>query len=131
MFATGRNIKMASTILVIDDDVQTYLLIAAILRRKGYDVTHAQNTQVAFELIQEEVPQLILLDLRLPGMSGWKFARQLKQHTKYQAIPIVAISAKFSAEDKAQAALSGIEQHVPRPFNIRRLHAVVQEYIAP
>ncbi len=118
-----------NAILVIEDDVQSYQLIESVLRTEGFGLRYARNAEAAYELMKEQAPQLILLDLRLPGLDGWTFAQQLKQHPAYRAIPIVAITVRVHMEDEARALAAGIDQYIAKPFNFRHLRAVVHRYL--
>jgi len=120
---------MTDSILMVEDDLQTYQLVANVLQKGGYHLLHAQNAQVAFQYLTEEMPQLILLDLRLPGLDGWEFARQLKGHPHYQHIPIIAVTVQVDPDDEARALAAGVDQYMPKPFNIKLLRSVVQQYV--
>ncbi len=120
---------MANSILMVEDDVQTYQLVANVLEKSGYRIAHAQNAQVAFQALTEQLPQLILLDLRLPGLDGWELARQLKSHPAYRQIPIIAVTVQVDPDDEERALAAGVDHYMPKPFNIKRLRSTVQQYL--
>jgi CheY-like chemotaxis protein len=114
---------------MVEDDLHTYYLVANVLEKSGYNLLHAKNAQVAFEAIMQQEPRLILLDLRLPGLDGWEFARQLKSHPVYSQIPIIAVTVQVDPEDEERALAAGVDQYMPKPFNIKNLRAVIGEYL--
>lgn len=116
----------APRVLVVDDDPDLRELVAEALEARGYLVERADNGIEALDRVAERLPQLILLDMRMPLMDGWAFARAL--HDKYgRTIPIVVVTA---AEDsKLRAAEIGADADLGKPFQLSRLFEVVQRTV--
>jgi CheY-like chemotaxis protein len=116
----------APLILVVDDDLDMQALVVEALRARGYRVDRADNGIEALDRVAERIPQLILLDMRMPLMDGWGVARAL--HSKYgRTIPIVVVTA---AEDsKLRAAEIGANADLGKPFDLARLYQVVEDTV--
>lgn len=81
-------------VLVIEDDEPTSELMARLLLKEGYEVTCARNGKLALDCVEEETPELILLDLMMPEMDGFQFVAELRKHDKWRHIPVVVVTAK-------------------------------------
>jgi CheY-like chemotaxis protein len=115
-------------VLIIDDDPDLLELEAEALTRKGYRVSTAAHGGEALQRIAETEPQLILLDMRMPVMDGWEFARAFRERYG-RRIPIVVVTA---AEDsKLRADEVGAEAHLGKPFDLDDLYAVVEDTLGP
>jgi DNA-binding response OmpR family regulator len=115
-------------VLVVDDDPDIVEVMTLTLEMAGYRVTQASNGLRALRALELELPQLILLDMRMPVMDGWTFAREL--HALHgQRVPIVVITA---AEDARLRALEvGADGFLGKPFEVDELLATVERLIAP
>lgn len=105
------------TILIIDDDVAIGNLEQEVLEREGYLVQRAYSGTEALLLLKEKKPDLILLDLMLPGMSGEDILPQI------QGIPVIIVSAKTAVEDKVELLLDGAVDYLTKPFDTKELLA--------
>lgn len=105
------------TILIIDDDVAIGNLEQEVLEREGYLVQRAYSGTEALLLLKEKKPDLILLDLMLPGMSGEDILPQI------QGIPVIVVSAKTAVEDKVDLLLGGAVDYLTKPFDTKELLA--------
>jgi len=108
-------------IMVIDDDPNNIREIRDVLEPRGYLVVFASDGQSGVEKIKNHRPDIILLDLVLPGQSGFKIAQEIRAMPGSQDIPIIAISLKREDIDKHIAAHSGIVEYVEKPINYDRL----------
>ena len=104
-------------ILIIDDDVAIGNLEQEVLEREGYLVQRAYSGTEALLLLKEKKPDLILLDLMLPGMSGEDILPQI------QGIPVIVVSAKTAVEDKVELLLGGAVDYLTKPFDTKELLA--------
>lgn len=109
--------KAAKTIAIIEDDVHIGDIIEKSLRSEGYQICRAYSGTEAQYLLAEKKPDLILLDLMLPGMTGETLLPQI------QDIPVIVISAKVGVDDKVDALLGGAADYITKPFVIRELLA--------
>lgn len=108
------------TILIIDDDVAIGNLEQEVLEREGYLVQRAYSGTEALLLLKEKKPDLILLDLMLPGMSGEDILLQI------QGIPVIVVSAKTAVEDKVELLLGGAVDYLTKPFDMKELLARIK-----
>jgi DNA-binding response OmpR family regulator len=113
-------------LLVVDDDPQLLMLLADKLRRDGYDVAAAQSGAQALQALDERWPQLVILDLMMPNMSGEEVAERIKARAD---IPIIILSAVTAAESKIGAIQRYAEDYVTKPFNYLELSARVERVL--
>lgn len=109
------------TIAVIDDDVYIGNMLEELLLKEGYKVLRAYSGTEALYLLTQNRPDLILLDLMLPGLSGEEVMLKLKP--ALQNIPVIVVSAKVDIEDKVNLLLNGASDFITKPFNIKELLA--------
>jgi CheY-like chemotaxis protein len=116
------------TIAVIEDDTAIRDAIAEALEDEGYDVIAADHGQDAFDQLnrRSEAPCVILLDLMMPVMDGWKFRDQQKQHPTLGAVPVIILTADAKAQDKVNAL--GAQGHMGKPVDLDRLLETVHQY---
>jgi CheY-like chemotaxis protein len=89
-------------VLIVDDDAPTRELVRGILENEGYSVAEAENGRVALQHLQEETPQLILLDLMMPEMDGFELIVELRKREEWRRIPVAVMTAKdLTSEDRA------------------------------
>ena len=113
--------------LLVVDDVQTnVLLLKALLGKEGYGILVANNGQEALEVIRNENPDLILLDVMMPGMDGNEVCAKIRQTS---TIPIIMLSAKDSESDKVSGLVNGADDYVTKPFNTSELIARVNSQL--
>ncbi|CAN5630617.1 response regulator transcription factor [soil metagenome] len=110
-------------ILVVDDEKDLLDLITYNLQRNGYDVVPAQNGTDVMELAVREEPDLILLDLMLPGMDGTEVARRLKSDPRTAQIPLVMLTAKGEETDVVVGLTLGADDYITKPFSMKILLA--------
>jgi two-component system, OmpR family, KDP operon response regulator KdpE len=111
-------------ILIVDDDLRFRMTMRAALRLRGFIVDEAETGEAALEKIRSDRPDLILLDINLPGLNGLECCREIRAGIE---TPIVVLSVRGEPRDKVQALNSGADDYVTKPFNleelIARLHA--------
>jgi DNA-binding response OmpR family regulator len=117
------------TVLVVDDDSSIRKMIIAALRREGYNFLEAANGQAALDLMRSEHPDVVVLDLMMPILSGWDVLKERRGNKDLERIPIIIISANRDPE-VATAVDQGICAFLPKPFDIRALSALVRSCIA-
>lgn len=109
-------------ILIVEDDESIRGLIRMTLSMENYDTEEADNGQTAYELMQEETFDLILLDIMLPGMDGY----QLLQKVKGKEIPVIFLTAKISVQDKVFGLKMGADDYITKPFEPIELLARIE-----
>lgn len=107
-------------ILVVDDDINICELILLYLKKEGYDVILAYDGQKALEIIKKELPDLVVLDIMLPGIDGYDVCCEMK---KYINIPTIILSAKGDTFDKVLGLKLGADDYMVKPFDPRELVA--------
>ncbi|WIM04902.1 MAG: phosphate regulon transcriptional regulator PhoB [Candidatus Nitricoxidivorans perseverans] len=117
---------MPANILVVEDEPAIQALIAANLRRAGHAVTAALDAETALARINEALPDLILLDWMLPGMSGLELARRLRAEPRTRGVPVIMLTARGDERDKIQGLETGADDYVTKPFSPRELLARIQ-----
>ena len=119
----------ARPILVVDDDAALRRIVVALLTEEGYSVMEASDGAAALARAREATPGLILLDMRMPVMNGWEFARRYRARPGPHA-PIICVTAAASAEDVAtRAAQIGAVASLSKPFDVDELLALVGRYV--
>ncbi len=120
---------MLKRLLVVDDEPNLLTAIAAVLRGKGFEVTTARNGKDAMLQIARSLPDLIVSDVRMPVMDGYRLARQLRSAPHTKLIPIVFLTAKDETEDRIEGFRSGVDVYLTKPFEPDELIAVVQNIL--
>lgn len=116
-------------ILVVDDEVDLSEMIRFRLQANGYEILLAHDGQQALEVARKERPDLIILDLMLPKMDGYKVCGLLKMDSRYAAIPIIIFTAKAQEEDKKLAEEAGANAYLMKPFEPKVLLDKIKELI--
>jgi DNA-binding response OmpR family regulator len=104
-------------ILVVDDEPDVASLLTLLLKAQGYEVISAGDGQEALEKARKEKPDLILLDIMLPKMDGYRVARVLKFDENYSHIPIIMLTAKIQEKDRKTGLEMGADDYVTKPFD--------------
>jgi two-component system phosphate regulon response regulator PhoB len=117
---------MKTRILIIEDEATIRDMLRFALEPAGFDVMEAGSANEAKQQISKHIPQLILLDWMLPGMSGIDFAHQLKKDPKTQNIPIIMLTAKAEEINKVKGLETGADDYITKPFSPRELIARVK-----
>src|SRR3954468_8134433 len=114
-----------ASILVVDDDPEIVTMLTTRLGHRGYKVSSAGDGHRALELARREKPDLVLLDVMMPGKSGWEVARALKQDPVTQGIKIVMVTAIGEQVNEITSPLYGAHAHINKPFEFDRLEKVI------
>ncbi len=117
---------MPANILLVEDEPAIQELIVTSLTRAGYGVTRAEDAETAQRLMRESLPDLVLLDWMLPGMSGIEFARRLRAEDRTRTIPIIMLSARGEEQDQVSGLEVGADDYVAKPFSPRELAARIK-----
>ena len=110
-------------ILVVDDVAANRQVLASILRKAGYQVLSAATAQQALQQLGMQIPDLIMLDIMMPGLDGFALCRKLRSERKTQQIPIIFLSALDSAKDKVKAFEAGGADYVTKPYHAEEVLA--------
>jgi two-component system cell cycle response regulator DivK len=123
---------MNTTILIVDDDEKNRKLLKFILNNAGYNTVEVADGESALAEVRINLPDLILMDYRLPGIDGIAAAKLLKSEEKTAKIPIIMVTASAMGGDKERILKeSGCEAYISKPINIHEILEIVKKYISP
>ena len=117
---------MAATILVVEDEPAIQELIAYNLKQAGHQTLLADNAEQALNLVSNALPDLVLLDWMLPGLSGIEFARRLRADKRTRTVPIIMLTARSDEQDKLAGLDGGADDYITKPFSPRELMARIK-----
>ena len=116
-------------ILVVDDDTRLTELLKLVFECQGFGVTIANNGRQTLEILESELPEAILLDLMMPGMSGLEVCENIRANPRTANIPIIVLTAKSNPESKRELLAAGATQYLVKPVRptelIKHIHAAV------
>jgi len=116
---------MSKRLLVVDDEPNLLRAVAACLKAEDYEVSTARSGHEALMQLANSVPDLIISDIRMPGMDGYKLARQLRGSPRTALVPIVFLTAKDETADRIEGFRAGVDAYLTKPFEPDELIAVV------
>jgi DNA-binding response OmpR family regulator len=116
-------------ILIVDDEVDLVETVRFPLEMEGFNVLVSYNGEDALSQARKERPDLILLDLMLPKLDGYKVCRLLKFDERYKNIPILMLTAKTQEKDKALGMETGANEYITKPFDLEKLVEKVKAYL--
>ena len=123
------NDRKRKVILVVEDQALNMELVRDILQVSGYTTLEATDGKQGIELAREKMPNLILMDIRMPVMDGLEATRILKADAGTRDIPIVALTAHAMKGDKENIIQAGCDGYLPKPINIKQLKETVKKYL--
>lgn len=112
---------MNKTVLIVEDNEDNRLIYETILRYFGYTVVLAEDGETGLALAEKHRPALVLLDISLPGMSGWEFAERVQADDKLRSSVLVALTAHTHSEDRERARELGFQSYLAKPVEPRRV----------
>ena len=116
---------MAKRLLVVDDDPGLLLAVSDTLRAEGYDVATARRGADALVRVAESLPDLIISDIRMPGMDGYQLVRNLRSNARTRLVPIVFLTAKDETVDRIEGFRTGVDAYITKPFDSEELATIV------
>jgi two-component system, OmpR family, alkaline phosphatase synthesis response regulator PhoP len=117
-------------ILIIDDDPVIARLLQINFRLEGFDVDAASGGEEAYRLVAERVPDLVILDVMMPGIDGFEVCRRLKEMPALEDVPFIFLSARAQDEDRTRGYALGVEEYVTKPFDPSHLVEIVRRALA-
>jgi two-component system cell cycle response regulator DivK len=118
-----------NTVLVVEDNPKNLKLIKAVLEFSGFEVIEAVSGEEGVRLAGEASPDLILMDLQLPGIDGAEALRQIRTAQVGPEVPVVAVTAFAMADDRERAFASGFDGYVEKPISVRDLQHQVRDFL--
>jgi two-component system, cell cycle response regulator DivK len=116
-------------ILVVEDNPLNLKLVRDVLTFAEYDVIEAQSGEEALRAAKETPPDLVLMDLQLPGIDGTETLHRLREDTLGPDVPVVAVTALAMAEDKERAARAGFDGYIEKPISVRALPGQIEAFL--
>lgn len=125
----SESIDTRNTILVVDDDPYMFNVLADFLREAGYKILLATQAKTVFETINKNLPDIILLDINLPGITGFEIAARLKKNEKTRSIPVIFMSVRTDSKDKVRAFDIGAVDYITKPINLEEAAARINTHL--
>lgn len=116
-------------ILVVEDNERNLKLVRDVLQYAGYDIIEARTGEHGVELARARPPDLVLMDLQLPGIDGQQALRQLRNDERTSHIPVVAVTASVMNDDRARILQAGFDGYLEKPISVRDLPAQVRVFL--
>lgn len=121
---------MPKRLLIVDDEPHLLRALEALLGAEGFEVTTARSGAEALVKLAQGLPDLIISDIRMPGMSGYELARQLRDSSRTALVPIVFLTAKGESEDRIEGFRAGVDAYFTKPFIPNELLAMVNNILS-
>jgi two-component system, cell cycle response regulator DivK len=120
---------VSKRILAVDDQEDNRRILRDLLTSVGYEVIEAVTGEEAVTLAEKQRPDLILMDIQLPGIDGYEATRRIKANPTLRAIPLIVVTSYALSGDDAKAMAAGADAYVSKPFSPRALLAKVREHL--
>ena len=120
---------MSKRILVVEDQADNRRILRDLLSNAGYELVEAESGEEALMAVEEQRPDLILMDIQLPVMDGYEATRRIKSNPALKAVPIIAVTSYALSGDEGKARAAGCNAYVTKPFSPRALLAKVREFL--
>jgi two-component system, cell cycle response regulator DivK len=121
---------MTHIILIVEDNERNLKLLRDLLEYAGYDVRAARTAEAAITLAVSEPPDLVLMDLQLPGIDGMEALRRLRESPRTARIPVVAVTAQAMKDDRERALRAGFDGYVEKPISVRAFPDQVHRFLS-
>ena len=120
---------MSKRILVVEDQEDNRQIIRDLLSATDYEVMEAVSGEQALEAVAKQRPDLILMDIQLPGIDGYEVTRRIKADPALRSIPIIAVTSYALSGEEQKARAAGVDDYVPKPYSPRQLLAKIRQYL--
>ncbi|MFA4984888.1 MAG: response regulator [Candidatus Omnitrophota bacterium] len=120
---------MAKKILIMDDNEDNRLLMSDILQYRGYEILEADDGEKGIGMAREFKPDLILLDMQMPGMDGFSAVKMLKSDPLTKDIKVIAVTSLAMKGDREKIISLGVDEYVPKPIDTRQFPVLVEKHI--
>jgi two-component system cell cycle response regulator DivK len=122
-------VTRGQTVLVVDDHEDNRRILRDLLRSAGYEVIEATTGEAGVATAKARTPDLILMDIQLPGIDGYEATRRIKADEALRRIPLIVVTSYALSGDDAKALAAGADAYVAKPFSPRAMLAKVREYL--
>lgn len=117
------------TVLCVEDNSVNMLLVSRIVEAEGHELIKAEDGPAALDVLAETTPDIILLDINLPGINGLELARRFKADERLAPVPLIATTAQVLVGDRERCLEAGCDDYLPKPLDIRKLREVIRRYL--
>ena len=121
---------MADKVLVVDDEADLLCMVAYTLRSEGFLVVEAGSGAEALQQVEAERPDVVVLDVMLPDMTGVEVCKRLRESRDSATLPIILLSARVQVADKIEGLAAGADEYVTKPFDVPELLMKIKEILA-
>lgn len=121
--------KMAYTILIVEDNALNTEMLRRRLEKRGYNIIDARDGNQVEVLLEQFRPDLILMDLSLPGIDGWTLSQKIKANPETSAIPIIAVTAHAMPGDREKALQAGCDEYISKPIDFQHLTHTMERFL--
>ena len=118
-----------STILYVEDNIDNRTLVRRILMAEGYNLLEAVNAKEALEILNNTLPDLILMDINMPDMDGYSLTAQIKSTSGFESIPIIALTANVMRGDRERSLEAGCDGYIQKPIDIDTLSEQIERFL--
>ena len=119
-----------NTILYVEDNSDNRILVRRVLEAEGYQIAEASNAEDAMQKIQSVRPNLILMDINMPGVDGYALTARIKATPGFAAVPIVAVTANVMRGDREKSLEAGCDGYIQKPIDIDILSQQIERFLA-
>ena len=119
-----------ATILIIDDDPDAVSILETFLEARGHAAHGARGGEAGLSLLEELDPDLVILDVMMPGMDGWEVARRIRHDTRHTRVPILMLTARGGEEDREEGAAAGVDHYMVKPVGLDALGEQIDAMLA-
>jgi CheY-like chemotaxis protein len=116
-------------ILLAEDNAMNVATVSSFLMASGYRLIYAQDGQAALELIQTQTPDLILMDIQMPGMDGLEAMGRIRSDARFKDLPIIALTALAMPGDRERCLEAGASRYLTKPVKMRELKGLIQQLL--
>jgi DNA-binding NarL/FixJ family response regulator len=120
---------MAGQLLLVDDEPGLREAVKDYLQESGFSVQVASNAREGWELVQQNLPDLVISDIMMPQVDGYQFLKQLRDDPRFRALPVIFLTAKGMTTDRIQGYHAGVDAYLPKPFDPDELVAIVENLL--
>ncbi|MCA9957742.1 MAG: response regulator [Chloroflexota bacterium] len=116
-------------VLCVEDNAVNMILVERIVEAEGHELIKAEDGPAALNILEGNTPDIILLDINLPGIDGLELARRFKANPRLAPVPLIATTAQVLVGDRERCLEAGCDDYLPKPLDIRKLRQVMRQYL--
>ncbi len=121
--------KSRTKVLLVDDEPNILVALEYLIKQEGYQAFKAENGEKALHLMNEQVPDIVVLDIMMPGIDGFEVARQIRMDSRFEGTRIIFLTAKGTRDDRFRGYATGGEIYITKPFDNEDLINTINEVV--